>query len=84
MLDFKGKAKWDAWSALKGKCLIKEINKITPGKLVRKTCVAQDGNRIMLPFNTRVLEVQNAMIINFNYLCKAEVILKNMACVKGN
>lgn len=49
MLDFKGKAKWDAWSALKGKCLIKEINKITPGKLVRKTCVAQDGNRIMLP-----------------------------------
>lgn len=41
MLDFKGKAKWDAWSALKGKCLIKEINKTTTGKLVRKTHIIQ-------------------------------------------
>lgn len=41
MLDFKGKAKWDAWSALKSKCLIKEMNKITTGKLVRKAHVVQ-------------------------------------------
>lgn len=78
MLDFKGKAKWDAWSALKGKCLITEINKITSGKLVRKTHVVQQETE------QYCLLIQESMIINFNYLCKAEVILKNMACVKEN